>query len=367
MRLSGAQREQIIDYLVANSEAWSAEGDADILASFSDEKLLHLNEATERTQQAVHVANAAAEGFQEGGKAYRINPETGRWERAVLNCDEGMGGGYGGRGMEDDPDEEDEEVSPRRTHNSRRGNKPLTVDEWYRMAPPEVQENYATATEIVNREKERVIQEILVNSNVPEGDRAVHRERLLRRDLEDLRNDLALMPKLSDNSGKPKVGMRQRRGDPDMLGLPTMNWSEVDKDGNPTGKAVQNQMVSGMDFVDDMPEDEALSMLPAALRNKVLNAQAIEGRERQKLIEQIVANVQDEENEAILRRRLANKSLDELKDYMLMAPTRSAAPRANYFGASGPISNARSVLPDAAGDDILPVPRIDWSAGRNGK
>jgi hypothetical protein len=364
MRLSGDQREQIIDYLVANSEAWSAEGDADVLASFSDEKLIHLNEAASRAHQAEAVANAAVEGFQEGGKAYRVNPETGRWERAVLNCDDNMGGSGGGS-YEDDTDEDDEDVSPRRTHNSRR--KPLTVDEWYRMAPPEVQDNYRTATEIVNREKERVVQEILVNSNVPEGDRAVHRERLLRRDLEDLRNDLSLIPKLADNTGKPKGGLRQRRSDPDMLGLPTMNWSEVDKDGNPTSRTVSNQMVSGMDFVDDMPEDEALSLLPAALRNKVLNAQAIEGRERQKLIEQIVANVQDEENEAILRRRLANKSLDELKDYMLLAPARSSAPRANYFGASGPVSNARSVLPDNSNDDILPVPRIDWSAPRNGK
>lgn len=364
--MTGEQRERIIDYIVANNEGWSGDGDGDLLASFSDEKLVRLHDATQNTHQAMTVANAAVNGFQEGGKAYRLNPETGRWERAVVNCDM-EGGGY--EGGEDDTDEDDDTVSPRRSKQGvqNRRNKPMTVDEWYRAAPPEVQDNYRTATEIVNREKERVVQEILVNSNVPDGDRAVHRERLLQRDLEDLRSDLALMPKLSDNSNSPKhrtFGGRGRRTDPDVLGLPTINWSEVDKDGNPTEKTVSNNLTHGMDFADDMPEEEALSMLPAALRNKVLNAQAIEGRERQKLIEQIVANVNDDENEAILRRRLANKSLDELKDYMLLTPNRTTAPRANYFGASAPIGNARSVVPDHD-NDILPVPRMDWS--KNGK
>jgi len=99
-----------------------------------------------------------------------------------------------------------------------------------------------------------------------------------------------------------------------------------------------------------------LASAPAEIQSAVRNAMAIEHRERQFLVEKIVANAGD--NKERVAKRLLNKPLDELQDLAsLINPKQQAAEPFSFFGAAAPVvANQSRIDPD----DVLALPVINW-------
>lgn len=412
MALTPQQRDQVIGELVTNCECWR--NDRDLLSTFADDKLVQLHQHAAREIQMRSVANAAVRGFADSnGVEYRINPDTGKWEQRPQPVKQGQQGN---------------EPNPQPTQNQQNGQQPVhhqqgqnqpqpgqpavqhnhfqpapmqpaqqpvqqppaqqkpsravTVDDYMvdvvRGAPDGIRvglENmmseWREARSIIDREKDKIISEILVN--VAEHDRAGQRERLQRRSLDDLRGDLALLPRVKKTEDG-RGGMSDLRQiindsqDCDVLSMPEIQWHEV-ANADDTGKQGQQngqgqsvsdiqprayELVSGM-----VNDDEMLRRLPAAWRDRMQNALAVEARERQTLIKEITAGITDEDGERRLVARLQNKSLDELRDLAALAPKKDQRKPDNYFGSSTPVSlGNRSTSAD---DDVLPLPKMNWS------
>lgn len=97
---------------------------------------------------------------------------------------------------------------------------------------------------------------------------------------------------------------------------------------------------------------------PEEVRNTFRYAQGIEAREKKALVERLTANV-SEGKEALVK-RLQSQSLDELQDFMALAPTpaegAAPAPTPSYFGAAAPTGNTS----DFDEDDVLPLPTMNY-------
>lgn len=374
MKLSDTDRQSVVAYLTANCDCWKGEGDAEILNRFSDEKLLALKGQT----QAVVVANAAVGGFRDGDHAYRINPDTGKWQKQPVT---NMGASKKDEDEDKDKDDEDEEYTKKemkkrmadmasksgkssKTDNQAAPRKPKTLDELVKSGflSTELQATITNAQQIEQREKDSLVGQLIVN--VAEADRPAQRERLQRRSLDDLRNDLALVPKSPTaeevNRATQAVANKRRPAFPpddadgDILGLPTWNWQET---SGPAEDKPASARVENVDIT-EMTEDDWLQSAPAHIRNKFNAAIAIESRERDKLIGELTANVADEDTERRLVARLRNKSLDELRDMLSLVPRQQAKP--NYFGASAPLTNTRPAGADV-NEDVLPLPAWNWA------
>ncbi len=365
MALSAGQRAAIIEEVIANSTLWE-EGDEATLNRFTDDKLLKMREHTETTSRALAVANAAVEGIETAdGKAYRVNPDNGRWEQRITD-----------NGMEEEQTapakkkkmgltEEDYRIDDEENAGEVMNRRKPTRDELLRQLPADVKEMLANAQQIEAQEKAKVIDKILVNVTSP-SDRQAQYERLMQHPLQDLYNTLALIPagRVENVMGEEdgSNGRRHRSNpvtneeDEDMLQLPTLNWKDATNDTQQKRRVVNNHD-------DDYTSDEEwLQNAPASVRNRVKNAMAIEEREKQKFIDALTANVVDEEKERQLIKMLQHKPLEELKMLAALSPATNARP--NYFGANTPLSNGKAsqaALTANDQDDILPIPRLDFS------
>lgn len=485
MRLSPAERQQVINYLVHNCECWQGSGDRDTLSTFSDEKLAQLKTAAVKSNAAIGVANAAVNGFTDGGTAYRINPETGRWERSLLsnkeedeeeramnrrkarnrrrtrNQDEEEEEDEDEREMnrrktrnrrrtrnqdededeeetenaedaEDDEDEmenrrtrnrwrtrnvdgvlvevdededdemenrrrtrnrlrtrnadgtdeadeddetrnmEEEDEEYRRKENRRRmtGNrrrKPQTQEQIINSLPADLRETFRVAREVEQREKDQLIREIIANSNISEAQRPPHYERLQTESVEKLRYMLSLIPRTpsqeelnraASTTANTRSSRQTRWTDDDMLVAPTLNWQEVGKDGDDRERTGTQGASTAVGNAAEFGSDEDwIKSAPPSVRAAVQNAMVIENRERRKLIDELTANIVDEDAERRLRSRLQNKSLDELRELLMLAPKKDT--RANYFGAATPPLGNQQRTADVH-EDILPIPSTDW-------
>lgn len=152
-----------------------------------------------------------------------------------------------------------------------------------------------------------------------------------------------------------------------MLGMPQINWQEV-KDGKGTGiidnrgSSSSNYAASASDERHDtfVEEEEFLKNAPPHIRQRLANAEIIESREKGKIIDEIVANIVDEAQEQRMRNLLGNKSLAELREYLVLAP-RKETTRPSYFGSAVPLAGqvAANRAADAS-EDILPIPKMDY-------
>lgn len=70
-------RQQTIEWLVANCECWK--GDTETLSKFSDEKLALLKRNAEQSKQHAAVANAALQGFNDGQVGAKFDPHQGKF------------------------------------------------------------------------------------------------------------------------------------------------------------------------------------------------------------------------------------------------------------------------------------------------
>jgi len=234
---------------------------------------------------------------------------------------------------------------------------PANAEDWFRNAPESVQETFKVAATIEKREKDGIIDKLTANLSGPE--KSIHRERLHQRSLAELQEDLSLLPKPEPTPepipatneapdwAKEAVAIA-RTGPPivddEPLGLPTMD----------TGKTKSPATAVTVGNVDPT----VLSQLPAQLQEMVRNAAAIEKRQRAELIQQIVANVEGNERYRI-EDRLTSKSIDELKDLLILRGGTQPPRKPNYRGAASPLSNVSStVLEDE--NDILPLPTMSY-------
>lgn len=73
-------REQLIDWIVANCDCWKQEGDKGVLNDLSDEKLKAIKDSAEKQKRHEAVANAARKGFTDpGGNSHEWDEAKGEW------------------------------------------------------------------------------------------------------------------------------------------------------------------------------------------------------------------------------------------------------------------------------------------------
>lgn len=370
-------RNQIIEYLISNCECWNQPGDREILNRMNDDKLAKLQEITEKEQQAVVVANTAISGFTDGkGSAYRVNPETGRWERKSVPTnnqddeeEEQVAMAKRRKSIMPEEDDEDEEMEEQIANRRRmRNSSPRTADEWLRSAPVEVQNMVQQAQMIDQREKDKIISQILVNANIADCDRRAHSERLQKRSLQELQNDLDLMPKTNEDVSPRVTNSRNSspRAASDVLLAPTIDWKETNREStNQNGQA--NGHVLNTEFEDATDDDQALANLSPRMRAIVNNARQLEQREKARLIDELTANIADENQAAKMAHRLRNKSLEDLKDMAALLPRRMENQRVNYFGSAPNPSSTTVNTRSFDSEDVLVPQTIDWNDAKQQK
>lgn len=102
--------------------------------------------------------------------------------------------------------------------------------------------------------------------------------------------------------------------------------------------------------------NEWLAEAPPEVQSVVRNAMASEAREKEHLIEQMTANVAEEDKETVVN-QLKTEPLEKLRTLMVLAPKPKEEPTQNlYFGspASASVRNK-----DFDEDDILPLPTME--------
>ncbi len=85
-------------------------------------------------------------------------------------------------------------------------------------------------------------------------------------------------------------------------------------------------------------DEELVAALPQRVQNTLKYAGEIVDREKQHLIDLLVANVEDDTKKKAVVNRLKDKELDELRDLAVLAPTsegQNETPPISFFGAQG--------------------------------
>jgi hypothetical protein len=394
-------RTQLITWLTQNVGSWKGPEGRQVLDTMSDGMLAALKNQAEHDARAVQVANAAVEGFvdEAAGKQYRLDPETGTWQERPA---ENAGRKGGGKGKIPDPsvddpedlidqgaDEDEEDAAAMKRKNAKRiaGNasayddepprrrRPQTMDEAIASLPEPLQNTVRIAQQVERREKENVIARLL--QNVGETERPAYRERLLEKSLPDLQMMASLVPSAppADADRKPAVNRRVPTDDGDVLGIPTIDWSNVnnesrggDRADNAAGEGRREPLAIGPAGGQDLSDDEALAHLPPSLKARVQQADVVLNRERRRLIEEIVEDLPDEDDAKVIRNRLQHKSLEELRDLKILAGKRGGTRNsgANYFGAAGapPLGGLGGGGSD---EDVLHLPTMNWNEGNDRK
>lgn len=373
MPLTPEQRQAVIGSLTANCACWNKPGDAEVLNGFADDKLLALDEQ----RRAVEVANTAVRGFRDpAGNAYRINPETGQWEAKAAPTQNAKAApkpaaNAGKPFMKDeDEEEDDEEEEETKKENAKRikgkattnagFKRPRTAEEWFDAAPADVQNTFKAARAWEDQERQKLVQRLAVNATEPE--RPARTDWLRTQPLDVLQNMASLLPAPAPSAPSTRNALPQQTADEDdILGLPVLNFEDPKADiYGRTAKQANNG--GGMVGISLQENADDYADLPPAVRNKLAQADTLITRERTGLIEQLTANLDDEARER-LERRLSGKSLDELRDMLLLKPKQEAAPP-RYFGGAVPTANRGFGFSggDLAGadDDVLPLPTMNF-------
>ena len=376
MPLTPEQRQAVIQSLTANCVFWAKPGRAEVLNGFDDEHLLFEDEQ----RRAVEVANTAVRGFRDpAGNAYRINPETGQWEAKAAPIQNAKpapkpAANAGKPFMKDeDEEEDDEEEEETKKENAKRikGQKtattnfkrPRTAEEWFEAAPADVQNTFKAARAWEDQERQKLVQRLAANAAEPE--RPARTDWLRSQPLDVLQNMASLLPAPTTaapstrNAAPPQVS-----DEDDMLGLPVLNFEDPKADIY--GRCPKQASVGmvGVSLQESAGADDYAD-LPPAVRNKLAQADTLITRERDGLIEQLTANLDDDARER-LERRLGGKSLDELRDMLLLKPKQESAPPRYFGGSVAPAANRGfSGLSggDFAGadDDVLPLPTMNFA------
>jgi len=338
--LTAEQRTELIEGLIANCDCWDEE-DREVLNGLGDEKL---NKLTENVAKSAKNAETKKNGGDDMG--------------TVL------------KGMSDE--ELDSEMKRRSSGKKATENKdagepgePLTAEQWLNKAPDEVKNTFRYAHQIEQEQKEGIISKLVANVT-DTADKRIQSERLMQRSLEDLRNDLALVPtQPTENAGTTEntvegdgkdgawlssmVSRLGKEPDEEPLLPPTINWGDSESKSAPT-------VTAAIHSSDD--SEKWLASAPAGVKLILENAMKIEHRERDELVSQLVGNIEDTNHRFRMRDKLENKPLSELRDMIEMMPkTAGTPPKPNYTGAAAPVGNTK--MSDDDKEDILPLPTMD--------
>ena len=220
-KLTAKAKKGLVDGIIANCDCWK-EDDRETLNAMDDRALKGLQsgiEAEQKTKEQEAVVNAATKGFKDqDGNSYTFNQETGEWEAKKV-----------------------EEPAGTPTNNSATDTEPKkqTAEEWYASAPPEVQEVVANAKAIQDGEKEKIISNLLGNTEDENKDARKIYEGM---SLNQLKTIAATQPKKqstnpfsADYSGAAAPTANHGSGDlddEDPLMPPTVNWAEEGRKRN---------------------------------------------------------------------------------------------------------------------------------------
>lgn len=355
-KMSAETRKAVIDDLVANCDCWKNEGDDAILNAMSDERLIAAKKKAEEDERMITVANKAANGFEVDGKKFRVNPDTGKWEaqgakkKPVANVDPN-------EEEEGDEGEAPPAAPPKRTENR----TPRSDEEAIRNLPAHLRDQLEQANQINNREKQKIVEQILANSDLTNDQKYSHGDLLMKKSLTEIEGIYALMPKKRDpvaNTPAPKVEQTQNYGDEeddDTLAVPTSEWNSLEDEEEPKPKP--RKVVSNRQQTSEVD----LNALDPQTRREVLEYRRMVANEKQNLIATLTANAkcQDDEEERILTNRLNGYDIQILRDMAKMAPKKEDR---NYFGSQGApatislnrAGSRNSLAPDD--DDVLLPP-----------
>ncbi len=215
-------REAVIESLATNCDCFAK--NADVLELLDDEQLAEIADAQE-------VVNAV----REAAPTLTVNAMPAAIKKKMA-CDD-----------PEEPDEDDPATPPKKKAPMSTQN----ADEWLRAAPPEVRTVLNHAESILNREKSAIVDRLV--ANVAAEKRPTHIEKLMRRDLSDLQDELERMPE-SQSAPATNGYVGQFAGNPasyvgaaapalnragpkdfdenesDESGRPVWNWEEVKKE-----------------------------------------------------------------------------------------------------------------------------------------
>lgn len=355
MNLTKEQRNSLVTFIVTNCDCWKEEDDKNILSNMSDNKLIKIKDEIIKSANMRAVANAAVKGFSDSdGISFRLNPETNKWEKSTsINRDEKVDSSSTQTVQNKKKEEKKED---------KKEEKKIDPNDWYASAPIEVQNELRQARMLNDREKERLINELIIY--IPDNEKYQHRERLKNRTIEELTNDLALVPRNHEKQTKRKQAVNNDNNE-DMLIIPSISWTEIKDNSHTLSSTKEVYNTASQCDVDDN-EDEWLKNAPSKVKQIFHNAAAIEQQEKRKLIDELTAHITDEEEEKRVISLLNSKTLSELKDISLIAPPKKSN-RDNYFGSNTPVFNNNRVFNTNGSsiDDILEIPKIDWSEVSN--
>lgn len=398
MALTKQQRSAVINNLTANCDCWKGDGGKEILEQFSDDRLLAMQDQA----SAVVVANVAVRGVQDSaGNALRVNPETGRWERrkveqqspTVPSQNQSQSEAQNGPGYmkEEEEEEEDEEEDGEEAEMKKKNKKrmmgqnaaqsavprKLSREQILNALPPDMREQLRVAEEVTRREKDQIIAQIISNSNIAEPDKRAHYDRLYPKSVDELRYLLSLFPQrpsaeemervtsIENRKRRPKPQPQVEDAEEDLLVAPTFNWNDQ-TETKAQGDKQQSHPVTNYDE-GPMTVEEEIRTLSPRLQRIFQAAAGVEQQEREKLLRQLTANVEDEEAEQRLYETLRNKPIGELQALLALAGRQERQPP-NYFGAAGGGGiGQRSAPVQNAEDDVLPLPQWNWKEVAEGK
>lgn len=339
MALTNEQREKIVKTLTANCECW--QGEEELLSSFSDDKL----DTLMKQGASVQIANAALRGFQDAdGNSYRYDPEARNWE-GVKN--------EKGKCM-DEGEEDEDETQKENMKRMYQKNEATDPEEWIKAngqeLPAAVRNMVETARQVTQREKDKLIEQLL--TNVSDADKPRHRDRLLRRSVEDLQEDVAMQPSAGNEqkAEEPVAALGQiptSNAEDEALPLPKMNWK-------PQAKATASG--AGTPAVNEAVRTDAdwMKLAPKNIRDMLSEASEVTGRHKRGLIEQITANMEDNLAKKRYATKLMKESIEDLED-MLQALNPKAARKPDYSGQAVTNVTSRGATDR---EDILPLPRL---------
>lgn len=356
MALKPEEKEAIIKDLTANCECWKGPNDATLLNSMPDDKLTELQKDMKNKHHAFTVANAAIKGFSDSdGNVFKLNPANGKWEQKAAEKTQQVQTGNAGN-----PFAAVTQPATQNTQTQQPVPRTMSADEWWKTAPDGVRETYNESREIVNREKERLIDRLV--SHLPEGEREMHRQRLVNRSVKDLESDLAMLPKASPKRETTSVNSNreEEQFEDDMLTPMTMNW-EKDTNGRsvPRAQVVATETTTrntqNFSIQDDAQIEDIINSLPAQFRNRFSDIFQLEADEKSRLIRQLTENCRNEDQEQQMTALLSRMTVNQLRT---MAGTfggssnnheRSSGD--NYFGAAAPAGTGSRIMNEGGPDD----------------
>lgn len=223
-KLSDNDRKAAVDFITANCDCWSDPDDAKTLNALSDDKLVKLKTSVTASQEKDAVINAVKDKF---GKELTVNAMPAALAKAAKAKEDAADKGA-------DDDEEDASGKKKATKNQ----KTLTPEEWFELAPPDIQSAVRNAMERDKQDRMALIGRIVANRTDP-NDRKARAEKLMTVKVEELREmvkDLGPSPATRNGEREPlplylgaagsaTTTNRDDAAD-DILELPTVNWKE---------------------------------------------------------------------------------------------------------------------------------------------